>query len=103
MGFGESFKIGTKLKAENIASERADKQQELTAMQAGYTYNPETESFEPTRSKELETQTKEAALEATLQATQTQVQSMQSQQSADGITETINSITEGNWEDANFA
>lgn len=100
MGLAEGFNIGSAVKSRNAADARAKQQQDLTALQLGYETDKDTGAYKATADKQTEMDMKTQQLKANFEAMQSELSSLKSQQSADGITNTIANIIDGNWEDA---
>ena len=101
MGFAEGFSAVSGAMLRQQEGDRAQKQQELTALQQGYELDQETGNYKATTAKQTAMDMEAEQLRANLEAVKSEVTSLKSQQSADGITNTIANIIDGNWEDAN--
>lgn len=100
MGFAEGFSVGANVALRKKEGDRAQKQQELTALQQGYELDQETGSYKATTAKQTAMDMEAEQLKANLEAVKAEVTSLKAQQSADGITNTIANIIDGNWDDA---
>lgn len=102
MGFSDSWRVGYETGATSRANNRQEKQDQLTALQQGYELN-NAGSYEPTENKAQQESLKAKQMEAQLLAVQASNKSLQSQLSVDGITNTIDSVIDGNWKDAKLS